>query len=435
MNASLAGLYRTLRSPLAVRPYASIAEQMIMSGTNLAVSLVVVRSGGVAALGVYSFLFVLCSLMNGVFSVLLHRQMMLASAAQDDAGAEATFLATLVLELALAALVTLALAGLALGLTLGTGLAEELSRWGVAAGSAVVYLIAYNLFDLFRQFMYTRDAQVTSLGCTLVYAVCQMTALGATLAFVDGDAAVATVYAGAAASHAIAVLANRSCRAALSRPARPDAARVRTLLSSYFEHARFGLVGMLVTWLQNQSMNPFLMLAGGATVAGHFSLARLLVMPVAVVSQGLVNSSTPRLRRAFERDGAAAVDAQAGSMRRANLFVWLGWTLLLLGADASGLAARFVPDYAEVRWFVGLWVAMLLASLYRFWTGQLFVVSMRFRFLLRTGLAAATVSVGGMLVFGLGLDAIRAALWFGVAGELIIIALFARERRRAARAC
>ena len=415
-----------------MRPYASVAEQMLMSGTNLAVSLVVVRSGGVAALGVYSFLFVLCSLLNGVFSVLLHRQMMLASAAQDDADADATFLATLVLELALATLVVLVSAALAAGLALGTAPSTELSRWGAAVGCAVAYLVAYNLFDLFRQFMYTRDAQVASLGCTLVYFTCQLAALGATLLLVDGDAAVATVYAGAAASHAIAVLANRRCRVALARAARPDAARVRALLAGYFGHARFGLLGMLVTWLQNQSMNPFLMLAGGATVAGQFSLARLLVMPVAVVSQGLVNSSTPRLRRAFERDGADAVDAQATRMRRANLFVWLGWTLLLVAGDASGLLARFVPDYADVRWFLGLWVAMLLASLYRFWTGQLFIVSLRFRFLLRTGLAAATVSVSGMLLFGLGLDAIRAALWFAVAGELITIALFARERRRGA---
>ena len=416
-----------------MRPYASVAEQMVMSGTNLAVSLVVLRAGGVAALGVYSFLFVLCSLLNGVFSTLLHRQMMLAAAAQDDADAEATFLATLALELALGALVVLASGTIAAVLMLGTGLADELSRWGAAVGCAIAYLVAYNLFDLFRQFMYTRDGQVASLACTTVYAACQTAALGATLALVDGDATVAAAYAGAAASHALAVLVNRPCRAALARAmrtARPDAATIRALLGGYFEHARFGLVGMLVTWLQNQSMNPFLMLAGGATVAGHFSLARLLVMPVAVVSQGLVNSSTPRLRRAFERDGADAVEARAKSMRRANLFVWLGWSLALLVADATGLAARFVPDYAEVRHFLVLWVAMLLASLYRFWTGQLFVVAMRFRFLLRVGLVATAVSVTGMLVVGLGLDAIRAALWFAVLGELVTIALFARGRRR-----
>ena len=430
MNAALAGLSRTLRSPLAMRPYASVAEQVLMSATNLAVSLVVVRAGGVAALGVYSFLFVVCSLLNGVFSVLLHRQMMLAGAAQDDADAEATFRATLVLEVALAALVALGAATLLALLVLLAGPSAELARWGGAVGWAIVYLVAYNLFDLFRQFMYTRDAQVGSFGCTLVYAACQLGALGATLALVEGDAAVSAVYAGAAASHLVAVLANRRCRAALARAARPDAGEVRALLGRYFEHARFGLVGMLVTWLQNQSMNPFLMYAAGATVAGHFSLARLLVMPVAVISQGLVNSSTPRLRRAFEREGAAEVDAGARRMRRANLFVWLGWTLLLLGADASGLLERFVPDYSDVRWFLGLWVVMLLASLYRFWTGQFFIVSMRFRFLLRAGLAAAAVSVSGMLLFGLAFDAIRAALWFGVAGELITIALFARERRR-----
>ena len=374
----------------------------------------------------YSFLFVLCSLVGGVFSTLLHRQMMLAAAAQDDAEANDTFLATLMLELALAAAVVGAIALVALTAQAWV----DVARWGAQVACATAYLVAYNLFELFRQFMYTRDAQVVSLGYTAVYGLCQLVSLGAVLAFVEGDVVVAAVYAGAAASHALAVLVNRRCRSALAAAARPSLARARSLLAGYFEHARFGLVGMLVTWLQNQSMNPFLMYAGGATVAGHFSLARLLVMPVAVVSQGLVNSSTPRLRRAFERDGAGEVDVQARRMRRANVFVWLGWTLLLLGADASGLLERFVPDYADVRWFLGLWAVMLLASVYRFWTGQFFVVSMRFRFLLHAGLAAATVSVGGMLLFGLGLDAVRAALWFGVAGELITIALFARERRR-----
>ena len=421
----LAGLYRAVRSPAAMRPYASVAEQILLSGVNLAISLVVVRSGGVAALGVYSFFFVLCSLANGVYATLLHRQMMLAAAPRDESGANEVFRTTATLEMVLSG----AVLALALTAALAVQPPADLATWRTAAVCAVVYLVAYNAFDLFRQFLYTRDDQVASLGYTIVYGVAQMIALAVVLVGIDGPATVAAVYAGSALSHALAIGVNRTCWRALGRAGGRGAGRARALLHEYFEHARFGLLGMLVTWLQNQSMNPFLMYAGGATVAGYFSLARLLVMPVAVISQGLVNSSTPRLRRAFESDGQAAVEASSHSLRQANLGVWAGWTLILLVADLSGLAARFVPHYEDVRPFLALWVVLLLASMYRFWTGQLFVVAMRFRYMLRVGLVATAVSVTGMLVLGLGFDAIRAALWFAVVGEVVTLAMFARGRR------
>lgn len=417
-----------LLAPEALRPYASISEQILMSGSNMFASLIVVKAAGVSWFGIYSFIFVLTTLANGAFATLLHRQMMLEISAAEEEKRSNIFLATLAIEILFMAVAVTLFAGVLwlAGDYIGTA---KLEKYSVVMIAAVAYVCLYNLFDLCRQYLYTTDNQIYSLRCTVIYVVSQGLMLLWILFLADETVTVAYTYLAFTVSLIISLVFNRKCLVTLSGAKWFSWRYAWSVFLRYFQQGRFGLIGMAVTWVQNQGMSPFLMIISGPLVVGYFSLARLIVMPMAVVSQGLVNSTTPGLRRTYQHDGVEILKQRITSLSNKNLLFAVLYVTILAIAHISGLLARFVPSYAEIQWFLLLWIVIMTATMYRFWIGQFFVVSMRFRFMLYVSLAALLVSLSGMLGFGLVLGNIKLALMFVVLGELVSIALFLRERR------
>ena len=410
----------------ALRQYASVIEQMLMSGSNMLASIVVLKLADVPSFGIYSFVFVLSTLVSGVFGALLHRQMMLQIASEDQSTQQRIFLATLAIELVGIVMFLLMLGGMMLLLSIWFDVHEYVSI--AVAGAA--YMVLLVLYDICKQYSYTTENQVYSLRSTAIYVGVQIVIMGLIVIFVTGPIVVEAAYGALCAGFIVSLAANRLCQRALSEASWTHWADAWKVLQQYFKQGRFSLLGMIITWAQNQSMNPFLMLISGPTIAGYFSLGRLMIMPMAVVSQGLVNSSTPTLRRLYNKQGFEPMRANINSfILKTSLFSALYVTLLLV-AHLTGLSERYVPDYAQVQWFLLLWIVMISCSIWRFWRGQYFVVSMQFRFLLRTGILAFCATGTGMLLFGLVLDSLLLALLSVVAGELTAIALYRRAVSR-----
>jgi len=417
---------RHLRSPAALRPYASIGEQILMSGSNMVASLVVVRAAGIEWFGIYSFILTLGTFASGAFATLLHRQMLLAISDDDEEPAGTGLLSTLAVELAL---MLVGLLALALLLT-ASATWLDVDRYRSEIIGACLYLCLFNLFDLFKQFLYTRDEQVYSFRCTAVFVTLQLAFLGYILLRVDADNVVTLTFLTMGISLFVSLGTNMRCLRALGRASWKGWRGAGRVLAAYFEHARFSLLGMSVTWLQNQSMHPFLMFVGGPVAVGYFNLARLIVTPIAVVNQGLVNSTTPQLRRAFKNEGVHRLKERIVRLQNANLLFAGAYAAGLALLHVTGLFDRFVPGYAEVRWYLLIWILMLFASTCRFWMGQFFVVGMEFRYLLGVGVIAMLVTMSGMLGTGLAMGEMRIALLFVIVGELVSLILMWRRRQR-----
>ena len=415
-----------LATPEALRPYASISEQILMSGSNMLASLVVVSAAGVEQFGIYSFVFVLTTLANGVFSSLLHRQMMLDISAAENQERHNVFAATLALELLFMAGGTLIL--LLVFWLLGQRLQMDTHLPLLIA--SVAYVCLNNIFDLFKQYLYTTDNQVYSLRCTVIYIAFQFLGLAWIMFGAETDETNAAVYLLFALSLLASLAMNKLCREALKASRWLGWSYISDVFKRYFKQGRFSLQGMTLTWLQNQSINPILMLISGPLVVGYFSLARLMVMPLSVVNQGLVNSSTPALRRVFQNKGADELTKNIASLNRKNLIFSAFYISILAVAHVTGLLERFVPSYEQVKWYLLLWIVMISVMIYRFWLGQFFVVSMRFKFLLFVSVIALAVTMSGMLVFGVLLSIVPIALLFVIVGELVTIGMFKREHRR-----
>ncbi|MEE9321505.1 MAG: hypothetical protein V3U76_13735 [Granulosicoccus sp.] len=429
MLNSLAARVRRLFAPEALRPYASITEQILMSGSNMFASLIVVKAAGVTWFGIYSFVFVLTTLANGAFATLLHRQMMLEISAATEEERSKVFLATFAIEVLFMAIAVSLFAGV---LWLAGDYIEsaDLEKYSAVIIASIAFVCLYNLFDLCRQFLYTTDNQIYSLRCTVIYVLSQGLMLLWILFQGDEATTVANTYLAFTASLIISLGFNGKCLNTISDAKWFSWRYAWSVFLGYFQQGRFGLIGMTVTWIQNQGMSPFLMVVSGPLVVGYFSLARLMVMPMAVVSQGLVNSTTPGLRRTYKRDGVQLLKQRITSLSNKNLLFSVLYVTILAIAHIGGMLTRFVPSYAEVQWFLLLWIMIMTATMYRFWIGQFFVVSMRFRFMLYVSLSALLVSLSGMLGFGLGLGNVKLALMFVVVGELVTIFLFLRERRK-----
>lgn len=389
-------------------------------------SLVVVSTAGMAKFGVYSFIFVLTTLAGAFLSTLLHRQMTLHIASSADESRRQVFLATLLIQTTIICIALLAC--FLLMVVFSKTSFVDTYRFKIIA--AVVFVGVFNTYELCRQYLYVLDEQSYSLRCTVLYAFAL--ALGFLVLYLRANEVnvVAYTYFLFAASLLVSLLANRRCQNEIAASKRVTVEFALSTFAMFFDQGRFRIVGMLVTWLQNQSMNPFLMWASGPLAAGYFSMARLLVMPIAVVTQGLTNSTIPRLRRMFQSAGTQSLKDGIKRYSLLNLAMAAVYLTALGIAQMTGILERFVPSYSEVRVYLLIWVVTLLVTMLRYWLGELFVIRMQFRFLMKVSIVAAVVSVSGMIMTVQLSGNVYLALLFVVVGELLSIGLFLRVRNK-----
>lgn len=410
----------------SVRQFASVAEQILMSGSNMLASIVVVKVANIAQFGIYSFIFVFSTLILGIFGTLLHRQMMLKIASESPSIQKNTFFATLAIDIV--GIIFIILTGIAIVALLSI-------RWDIssyysliAAGSAFTLLMV--LFDAFKQYLYTTDNQAYSLRSTIIYIGIQLLLLALIVWKVPGEHVVAFVYYAFSVALIGSLAANRLCRSAITDAQWRGWQNTSQLFKGYYKQGRFSVTGMSIAWAQSQSINPFLMAFSGATTAGYFSLGRLMIMPMAVVRQGLVNSSTPTLRRLFKQGGLAPMSSKITTHLKQTFLFSAPYCALLLIGHFSGLFFRWIPEYAIVQWYLLFWVVLILCNIYRFWHGQFFIVSMQFKLLLRISIITVLVTLSGLLLAGLSLDSIYLALFSVIAGELTAIVLYLKHTRQ-----
>lgn len=406
--------------------YFGVAEQILLSASNMVASLVVVKTAGLEWFGIYSFIFILTTLVSAFLSTLLHRQMILVIASSTTRDRRRVFIATLSIQ---AIVIVLIVGVLALFISLYPD-SRLVSKFGSEVIAAAVFIGLYNFYDLCRQYLYVLDGQAYSLRCTVVYVAVLAAGIVWLMLNVQLTNVVAAMYGVFSVALLVSLLSNRRCREECLQGEWVSWAHVFDVLQSYFEQGRFRLVGMMVTWAQNQSMNPILMWLGGPLIAGYFSMARLMVMPMAVVNHGLTNSTTPELRRIYEATGADALHQGIARYSRLNFLLSSAYLLLLFIVHITEMLERFVPEYAAVKWYLVIWIATLLVTMYRHWLTQFFVVSMQFRFLMNVSIVALAVSMTGMISTGYFFENVYLALIFVIVGELLSITLFKRHLAR-----
>jgi len=406
-----------------VKSSASIIEQMMSSGLNMVISFSVVYSAGVTQFGIFSFFFVLSTLVNGLYLSVIHRQMLLHSSPEPTERQNSFFLHSLVLNLILfsiIAVLALFLTRLVVG-TLGT-------KETLLVLSVLVYVLFFNLYDLFKQFLYTKHKQVYSLRCTISWITTTLVLIVLVSLFVPDHLVVTFSYLAMACGVVTGLLSNKYCRATIHTSQWEGIANTIETFKIYWKQGRFGTFGMMAAWVQSQSLNPLMMFLGGPLLAGYVSLGRLFVMPMAVVNQGLINSSTPTLRNTFYNSGRIELIQAIKQFIKINFSFAFVYILALGIAYKTGLLETIIPEYDNVIYYIGFWTLFLAVSMHRYWCAQYFMVQLELKLILKITLIAISVFILGTLLSINVFKNIYLILVFMLIAELLSTALLIKKR-------
>ena len=406
------------------RQFFTVAEQILSSATSFLASITVAKFAGLEWLGIFSFMLVFVSLANSAVFTLFLRQMTLEISTMSHNRRSDTFFATVVMMLVFF-VVTIASTYSVITLIPSDHL---LLKFGPEAVSCVIFVVSNCLFDACKQFFYVTNNHKRSLQYTVVYSITLCLLLIFSVLTSDKNALVNNVLLSFSISFCVSFLFNFHIHRELANARWHGWRYVSTTFRTFFQQSRYGIVGLVVSWVQNQSIIPFLMILAGPLVVGYFSMARLLVMPISVVNQGLMKGITPKLRRVFKEHGSSRLTRLIAKLDLKNQLFSLFYLLVLLASHISGLFHRHVPEYEKVKLFLGIWGATLLVTSHRFWLSQFFIISMQFKYLMKVSLFALCVSLGSMLILGYGTRNAHVAFLAVAIGEFFVIYLFRKKQ-------
>jgi len=404
----------------------TVADQMILSATNLLTSLIVVNVAGPAMFGIYSVILVVVNLICGGFSSLVSGQMMLTIAASRERTRNSFARTTFGLHLFCNALVALlALAFLAV-------------LWKIdAVGSfnprdfiaAVGLVFALSSFEFFRQFLYVTRQFRLSVILTASFCVIHFACLAFVILSAPETSVVALAVGSLAAGYLFAVVVNKAVWRAMSSGKVLGVRAARALFARYWEQGRFGFAGLFLTWVQNQSLSLILLWHQGALVVGYYNLARLMLMPLSVFNTGLLKGLTPQFRRLARKQDLDEVARLADRQARFSLLVLAAYSMALAVLYLGAFINPFIEYIDEVWPFVVMWCLITGMTVFRSWLSQFFIAQVDFRFLLKVSLIAASTT---MIMVGFAILADVDALLFSATiavGEVVLMILTYRERK------
>lgn len=394
------------------------AEQVLLSAANFLIAVFILKKLGVTLFGVYSLFAVIIMLSHGIIASVINGQMVLRIANARNRVQQSLFRQSvqLFLSIYLIAVLVLILGFLILGKM------NVVPSYGALPFVASLSFGAFSLFDLFRRYLFLLGQQRLSFGYTSIYVVCLLLGL-IYLWFEPGESTdgVASVFVVNIIALFVSIAFNKNCLRAI-RQGRKHKTLVKVkILRAYFKQGRYGLLGTVVAWLQNQSITPILMYFAGATVVGYFNIARLIMMPIVVINVGLIASTTPQFRRCVKTDNIDKLWQSIRQFSLGNLVLCLCYFSALFLFHVLGIMEKIVPEYHSTLPFLLVWSPVVALITYRSWVSQYFIVRMKFEFLLYTAITAVFITLTFMVAGFLATQSYYVVAGSVILGELYLV--------------
>ncbi len=393
--ASLLSILSKITRINDLRSIASITEQILFSGSNLLISLVVVIAAGVAEFGIYSFIFSMTILSYGLNTSLIHRQMVLHSSSESETDQNQNFLNSIILNFCLFLLICLITVG---SYWVYRQISITTQSYWILISATLLYIYVYNLYDICKLFLYVKDKQIYSLSCSIAWISSTLALIALVLLFSKPNYVVLLTFLSMTAGFVVALSFNSYCRNLLAKTKWKGVAEVKYLAMRYWEQGKFAGLGATATWVKTQGLNPTVILLAGPLISGYLNLARLFVMPITTINQGLINSSTPSLRRSVKTEGFNGLVQKINIFSRIIFSFTLLYMLLILFLHLSGLLERVIVDYAQLTNFLIFWFIFVCIALVRFWLSQFFIVTLDLKYVLYINLLASGIVITGALL-------------------------------------
>ncbi len=396
------------------RAIASALDPLVTSGAMFVVQGAVLLTASKIEFATFSLAYSYVVMGQAVLGALFGGPLvtLLASAAE----AERTEMGAATLRLQFAVAIVLGTAGVAVAIALGLPA-------GVSA-LAAAGMIGLSFRDALRNVLAAALRLEQALALAIAFTAVTLAALAA--AWLVRGRVGAELALTALAFGALIAVAPSALRALARRAAMPRAA-FRRLTAM----AAWSLPGVAVIWLQNSFYLTLVTVNLSLGAAGEVSAARMVAMPVLIVSSGLLRLAQVQATRRLADQPRTTVVGRAR-----------GLALACLAAGALAGAACWIADRAIDRTLLpdgfphlvalaGAWLAFAAASTARGLYSSLYQAMGRYREIFVLNLVVLPFVLAGVVFAPLALGLVGAVLPMAL-GEVALLALLAARAARPA---
>jgi len=378
---------RLRQSELLRHTSVSVLDQALNSAANFAVGLLLIRTLPTSEYGVFVLATTALYLSIGVENALVTAPMSVL-APKLTASDKKRFVDNLALtqlvigaSLVLVAAATVVFLGIA-----GVVEASTLRLVLVTLAAALPFLVR----ELVRQVLFVFSAPRSVLLIDTVYAVVMLIGV----AVVTNSAAPSGVRSMAAIAIAASVAAVVAIVVYVRTIGLPRTLDLRAL-TPMWRPAFWGLLGMLVSWLQNQGFLYLLAAVQGAEAVGNVSAARLLLTPIALVITGVGSILRPRSAMWLAKGESRQALWRVVVLTLATAAGAFGYVLVLWGGRAWIIEPLLHKPVDSLEALVAVWALVLLIEVFRENLMILLQALERFDILFFLALAGGVSALGG----------------------------------------
>ncbi len=389
------------------------------AGAQFVLSLVVLKTLPPGTFGSFSFLLITVQLLNGVWSALFNAPLLVLTVRTDGKAAEsvrAIFATNLLLSL------------LAAGVVASIALAMGLS--GAEAGAFAGYVVFALLRSLGRAHAYAIDRPWRAMRSDLAYSVALLLATAMLIWAHATSFTTISISLLLSAALGLLPLGRTYALAQFRRFGTVDIVQYRPI---WREHSGWSLTGVITTEATANAHSYLVTLFVGATAFAPIAATALLIRPIMVATNALMEFERAQMARTIvAQDKARTIS----SMRLLRLVLMLIWIATLIAATAILMTKPMLiyPDHYPIA-LLGMgtacWVAVAGVRSFRVPDSALLQAAGQFRRLAHASLFAAIISVAlvilclatvqpiwSILAMGVGELALTIWLWI-VSGRLI----------------
>lgn len=357
------------------------AGPIAVAGANFLLSFSMLRLESAEAFGSFTFLFVAAAFMISLSGALFAAPMQALFAADRSVAAVVLRATGLVMTIALPAYIAL---GLAFGLTTLAAIS-----YGLFAALTILRTVG-------RAWCYSIEQPRCVTLSDMTYAVVTLLVFGGAV-LIEHSVPAGAVYFALAAGAALAVACLGRDFALLFWRSR--AARLRLYSSIWMGQSRWSLLAVSANELAANAHIYLLTLFAGAASVAPIAAGALLVRPINVVQNALVEFERAQMARSL---AVGAMDAVRRSVRFFSGTVLLAWLATVV---LAALLLIVQPDivipqgysHADVYLATALWSAVWLVIAIQLPFNVLLQAADQFSVLSRATVTAAVVSVAGVL--------------------------------------
>lgn len=401
----------------------AVSDQAMQSAANFAASAFLIHYATKAGFGIYGAAYAALLLINSCVTAVFAVQMTYVVPHKPEAARRpfcgALLLAQSVVSVAVAVLaVGFALIGWALGF-----LSAEDAELGCIVGIGAGLL---NRQEYYRSLAYLFDVPLQALGFSVIQAVAWgAVVLGGWAAGIHGleRLVLAGWCLGAGAANLVG-------RAVLPLPPAGGLRAARIATAEVLGQGIWSSLGVLMTWIQNQSYAWLLIFMIGAESIAEANFAKLFFSPLALLLTALNRVARPSLSHVFAREGKHRAVAHGRRLLIGVVALTAAYVALVLRTD------RWVVDhfasraYGNAEILILVWGLVTAIQVTRWNSGLLMGVFWRQRQMTAAEAYSALAGFVASLALIAQFGAVGAILGIGV-GEMVLTALMWREVNRA----